>query len=276
MVDEDGGQLGVMPPFEAIKLAREKGLDLVEISPTADPPVCKITDYGKYLYQTNKKAHEQRKHQKGSVLKEVKFRPATAEHDYQVRKNQIIRFLGEGHKVKAMIFHRGREMAHQEVGRAKMHRLLGEIADHALVEIGPRMEANVLMALLAPKRGGAAPVKPASARGGRPEPGVGRASACRVFRRAQPKSRQAEACPTWKKFREETFVAKKVKKLKLKTHRGAAKRFKITATGKVMRMHSGKRHLLGTKKANRMRRLKKMKQVSPADAGNVHKMLPYG
>jgi translation initiation factor IF-3 len=159
VVDEDGGQLGVMPPFEAIKLAREKGLDLVEISPTADPPVCKITDYGKYLYQTNKKAHEQRKHQKGSVLKEVKFRPATAEHDYQVRKNQIIRFLGEGHKVKAMIFHRGREMAHQEVGRAKMHRLLGEIAEHALVEIGPRMEANVLMALLAPKRGGVAPAK---------------------------------------------------------------------------------------------------------------------
>jgi large subunit ribosomal protein L35 len=79
-----------------------------------------------------------------------------------------------------------------------------------------------------------------------------------------------------KRFREETFVAKKVKKLKLKTHRGAAKRFKITATGKVMRMHSGKRHLLGTKKANRMRRLKKMKQVHPADAGNVHKMLPYG
>jgi len=164
VVDEEGGQLGVMPPFEAVKLARERGLDLVEISPTADPPVCKITDYGKYLYQTNKKAHEQRKHQKGSQLKEVKFRPATAEHDYQVRKNQIIRFLGEGHKVKAMIFHRGREMAHQEVGRAKMQRLLSEITEFALVEIGPRMEANVLMALLAPKRGGAAPAKsPATA-----------------------------------------------------------------------------------------------------------------
>src|SRR6266403_953847 len=134
-------------------------------SPTADPPVCKITDYGKYLYQTNKKAHEQRKHQKGSQLKEVKFRPATAEHDYQVRKNQIIRFLGEGHKVKAMIFHRGREMAHQEVGRAKMNRLLQEIADHALVEIGPRMEANIMMALLAPKKGGSAKA-PAAASGG--------------------------------------------------------------------------------------------------------------
>ena len=162
VIDDDGGQLGVMQPFEAMRVARERGLDLVEISPNAEPPVCKITDYGKFLYQANKKAHEQRKHQKGTQLKEVKFRPATAEHDYQVRKNQIIKFLGEGHKVKAMIFHRGREMAHQEVGRAKMERLLKDIADHALVEIGPRMEANILMALLAPKRGGA-PARPSPA-----------------------------------------------------------------------------------------------------------------
>lgn len=161
VVDDDGGQMGVMTPQDALKAARERGLDLVEISPTADPPVCKITDYGKYLYQTNKKAHEQRRHQKGTQLKEVKFRPATAEHDYQVRKNQIIKFLGDGHRVKAMIFHRGREMAHQEVGRAKMNRLLTEIADHALVEIGPRMEANILMALLAPKKGAPA-AKPAA------------------------------------------------------------------------------------------------------------------
>jgi len=163
VIDDDGGQLGVMQPFEAMRLARDRGLDLVEISPNAEPPVCKITDYGKFLYQANKKAHEQRKHQKGTQLKEVKFRPATAEHDYQVRKNQIIKFLGEGHKVKAMIFHRGREMAHQEVGRAKMERLLKDIADHALVEIGPRMEANILMALLAPKKGGVSMRPPATA-----------------------------------------------------------------------------------------------------------------
>ena len=162
MIDEEGGQLGVMQPFEAMKLARERGLDLVEISPTADPPVCKITDYGKYLYQANKKAHEQRKSSRGSQLKEVKFRPATAEHDYQVRKNQILRFLDEGHKVKAMIFHRGREMAHQDVGRAKMTRLLQEIGEHTIVEFGPRMEANVLLALLAPKKG-VPGAKPASA-----------------------------------------------------------------------------------------------------------------
>jgi translation initiation factor IF-3 len=156
VIDEEGGQLGVMQPFEALKMARERGLDLVEISPTADPPVCKITDYGKFLYQQSKKAHEQRKSSRGSQLKEVKFRPATAEHDYQVRKNQIIRFLGEGHKVRAMIFHRGREMAHQEVGRAKMTRLLNEIGEHAQIETMPRMEGNVLVALLAPKKGAGA------------------------------------------------------------------------------------------------------------------------
>ena len=162
VIDEQGNQLGVMTLFDAMKAARDAGLDIVEISPTAVPPVCKIVDYGKFLYEQNKKAHEQRRHQKATQIKEVKFRPATAEHDYQVRKNQIIRFLGEGYKVKAMIFHRGREMAHQDVGRAKMNRLLKDIADHALVEFGPRMEANILLTLLAPKRGGGG-AKPATA-----------------------------------------------------------------------------------------------------------------
>jgi translation initiation factor IF-3 len=157
VVDEAGNQLGVMTLFDAMKAAREAGLDVIEISPTAVPPVCKLADYGKFQYELSKKAHEAKKHQKSSHIKEVKFRPSTAEHDFQVRKNQIIRFLGEGHKVKAMIFHRGREMAHQDVGRAKMERLLKEVTDHALVEFGPRMEANILLALLAPKKGGAAP-----------------------------------------------------------------------------------------------------------------------
>ncbi|HXQ26425.1 MAG TPA: translation initiation factor IF-3 [Candidatus Acidoferrales bacterium] len=163
VVDEAGNQLGVMTLFDAMKAARDAGLDVVEISPSAVPPVCKLVDYGKFLYELSKKAHEAKKHQKSSHIKEVKFRPATAEHDYQVRKNQIIRFLGEGHKVKAMIFHRGREMAHQDVGRAKMERLLKDIMEYALVEFGPRMEANILLALLAPKKGGtvAAPVRPA-------------------------------------------------------------------------------------------------------------------
>src|SRR5258708_12363248 len=139
-----------MEALEGMRMAGEKGLDVVEISPTGDPPVCKITDYGKFQYQQNKKAHEQRKSSRGSQLKEVKFRPATAEHDFQVRKNQIIRFLGEGHKVRAMIFHRRREMAHQEVGHAKMNRLLMEIGDHGQIETLPRMEGNALLPLRAP------------------------------------------------------------------------------------------------------------------------------
>jgi len=160
VIDDEGNQLGVMSPFDALKKAREAGLDLVEISPTAIPPVCRITDYGKFVYQQKKREHEARANQKRSQLKEVKFRPSTAEHDYQVRKNHIIRFLGEGHKVKAMIFHRGREMAHKEVGQAKMQRLLADVADHAQVEMPPRMEANILMAMLAPKKSGAPAVKP--------------------------------------------------------------------------------------------------------------------
>ena len=137
-------KLGVMQPYEAIKMARERGLDLVEISPTADPPVCKITDYGKFLYQQNKKpptssaraaAAFQLKEQSLFSLRQPR------EHDYQVRKNQIIRFLGEGHKVRAMIFHRGREMAHQEVGRAKMTRLLGEIGEHGQIQTMPVWKA---------------------------------------------------------------------------------------------------------------------------------------
>ncbi len=156
MVDEAGNQLGVMTLFDAMKTARDSGLDVVEISPNAVPPVCKLVDYGKFLYEQSKKAHEARKHQKSSHVKEVKFRPSTAEHDYQVRKNQIIRFLTEGYKVRAMIFHRGREMAHQDVGRAKMERLLKDIGEHAQIEMPPRMEANILLALLAPKKGAAA------------------------------------------------------------------------------------------------------------------------
>jgi translation initiation factor IF-3 len=167
VIDDEGNQLGVMPPFEALKLARERGLDLVEISPTAVPPVCKIMDYGRYMYLENKKAHEQRKHQKSAVIKEVKFRPSTAEHDYQVRLRKIIEFLSDGNKVKAMIFHRGREMAHQEVGRAKIDRLLKDVAEYAVVEVPPRMEANILHVLLAPKKGASKtpPAKPAPAAG---------------------------------------------------------------------------------------------------------------
>ncbi len=161
LIDDEGKQIGVLPPHQALKLAREKGLDLVEISPTAVPPVCKIMDYGKYLYQLNKKLHEQRKHQKSIHLKEVKFRPRTDEHDYQFKKNHVLRFLGEGDKVKATIVFRGREMAHPEIGRRMLERLIQEISDVGQVEMAPFMEGRFLMAILAPK-GGVRPARPAA------------------------------------------------------------------------------------------------------------------
>lgn len=162
LIDETGKQVGLLAPFEALKLARERGLDLVEISPTAVPPVCKIMDYGKYLYELSKKLHEQRKHQKATHLKEVKLRPATDEHDYQFKKNHVIRFLSDGDKVKAAIFFRGREMAHQEIGRRKLERLLADVADYGTPEMKPFMEGRMLVTILAPRPGARA------ATGGRP------------------------------------------------------------------------------------------------------------
>lgn len=151
LIDENGKQVGIMPPREALQLARERGLDLVEISPTAQPPVCKIMDYGKYLYDLNKKLHEQRKHQKGTRLKEVKLRPRTDAHDFEFKKNHVLRFLGEGDKVKLVMIFRGREMAHTDLGRRKLQRLIDEVAHLGTPEGHPNMEGRALIALLAPK-----------------------------------------------------------------------------------------------------------------------------
>lgn len=163
MVDDEGKQLGIMPPWEALKTARGKGLDLVEVSPRANPPVCRIINYGKYLYQQSKRQHDARKHQKSIELKEVKFRPRTGEHDFDTKKNHILHFLQEGSKVKATIAFRGREMAHRDIGWQMMNRLVEQIAEAGLVETRPRQEGPNLSVILAPKKA-AAPggVKPAA------------------------------------------------------------------------------------------------------------------
>jgi translation initiation factor IF-3 len=143
-----------MPPFEALKMARGQGLDLVEVSPTANPPVCRIINYGKYLYQQSKRQHEARKHQKSIELKEVKFRPQTSEHDFGVKRNHILDFLKEGDKVKATIMFKGRQMAHRELGWNMMQRLISEVGEVALVESRPKQEGPNLTAVLAPKKTG--------------------------------------------------------------------------------------------------------------------------
>ena len=152
VIDDLGEQLGVMPPFEALKLAREKNLDLVEISPTAQPPVCRIMDYGKFLYEQEKKERAAKKHQKTTVVKEVKFRINVDEHDYQTKKNHVLRFLDDGDKVKATIFFRGREMTRTSLGRQVLERLLKDVAEKCVVEFRPRQEGNTLHAILAPKK----------------------------------------------------------------------------------------------------------------------------
>ena len=152
VIDENGQQIGIMPPQQALAIARERGLDLVEISPTANPPVCRIMDYGKYQYLEQKRARQARRHQKVIEVKEIKFRPKVDEHDYQFKKKHIERFLSEGDKVKATIFFRGRELAHPEIGRRILDRLVAELADIAVAETPPRMEGNQMHTILAQRR----------------------------------------------------------------------------------------------------------------------------
>ena len=154
-----------MPPPQALAIARQKGLDLVEISPTAVPPVCRIMDFGKYQYQEQKRSREAKKHQRVIEVKEIKFRPKVDEHDYQFKKKHIERFLGEGDKVKATIFFRGREMAHPEIGRRILERLISELGEVALAETAPRQEGNQMHVILSQRAGRKTAPKP------RPEAG---------------------------------------------------------------------------------------------------------
>jgi translation initiation factor IF-3 len=153
VIDDNGSQLGIMAPPQALTLARSKGLDLVEISPTAVPPVCRIMDFGKYQYEQQKRARAAKKHQKIIEVKEIKFRPKVDEHDYQFKKKHIERFLADGDKVKATIFFRGRENAHPEIGRRILERLVTELADLAVTESDPQKEGNQLHTILAPRPG---------------------------------------------------------------------------------------------------------------------------
>lgn len=151
VVDADGEMVGVISVQEGIDLAMEVGLDLVEVSPNADPPVCKILDYGKYKYEAQKKANEARKKQKVIAIKEIKMRPGIDEHDYQVKMKNVRRFIDDGDKVKMTIRFRGREMAHQDLGMNVLHRVRDEMEETAKVEQFPKSEGRMMTMVLAPK-----------------------------------------------------------------------------------------------------------------------------
>lgn len=152
VIDAEGEQAGVMSLRTALELAREAGLDLVEISPNAEPPVCRVMDYGRFKFEQSKKAHTARKKQKQVQLKEVKFRPGTEEGDYQVKLRNLVRFLENGDKTKITLRFRGREMAHRELGAQLLKRVEEDLNELALVEQRPKMEGRQMVMVMAPRK----------------------------------------------------------------------------------------------------------------------------
>lgn len=158
LIDAEGGQVGIVPTDEAMRLAREATLDLVEVAPEAKPPVCRIMDFGKFLYQQKKKAHESRKKQKIIHVKEVKFRPNIDDHDYDFKFKNIVRFLEEGDKVKATVQFRGREMARTDLGHKLVQKIAADLGDRGTLESSPEMAGNRMHAIFGQPRN--APKKP--------------------------------------------------------------------------------------------------------------------
>jgi len=152
VIGADGEQVGVLSRDEALGMAQELGLDLVEIVPNSDPPVCRIMDYGKFKFEAQKKANAARKKQKQQEIKELKFRPTTDEGDYVIKLRNLRRFIAEGDKVKINIRFRGREMAHTELGMAMARRLESDLKDEVTIEQFPRMEGRLMIMMVAPKR----------------------------------------------------------------------------------------------------------------------------
>ena len=152
VIGADGSQAGVMSRYDALQMASAAELDLVEVSPTAEPPVVRIMDYGKFLFEQNKKAHSAKRKQKQIQVKEVKFRPGTGESDYQIKLRNLTRFLHEGDKAKVTLRFRGREMVHQDIGRKLLDRVSSDLATHAVVEQNPLMEGKQMVMVFAPKK----------------------------------------------------------------------------------------------------------------------------
>ena len=151
VIDQDGENLGVMYTRQAIEQAADVGLDLVEVSPNADPPVCKFLDVGKYRYEAQKKANAARKTQKTQEIKEIKMRPNIDDHDYDTKMRNVVRFIGDGDKVKVPLRFRGRELSHQQLGMDLLRRVQQDVEEVAKVEAYPRMEGRQMLMVLAPK-----------------------------------------------------------------------------------------------------------------------------
>ena len=152
LIDQEGAQVGVVSITEALNIAKEATLDLVEISPNAEPPVCRVMDYGKYRFEESKKLQTAKKKQKQTQVKEIKFRPGTDIGDYKIKLRKLISFLEEGDRTKVTLRFRGREMAHQELGLELLQRVKADLEEYGTVEQEPKMEGRLMVMVLAPKR----------------------------------------------------------------------------------------------------------------------------
>jgi len=152
VIDQEGEQVGILPIADATNMASEASLDLVEISPNAEPPVCRIMDYGKFRFEENKKLQVAKKKQKQTQVKEIKFRPGTDIGDYNIKLRKLIAFLEEGDRTKVTLRFRGREMAHQELGLELLQRVKADLEEYGTVEQEPKMEGRLMVMVLAPKR----------------------------------------------------------------------------------------------------------------------------
>ena len=152
VIGSDGEQQGLMPIADAIEVAKQEGLDLVEVAPTAEPPVCRVMDFGKYLFEQNKKAQSSKRKQKQVHVKEIKFRPGTDEGDYQIKLRKLVQFLDNGDKTKVTLRFRGREMAHQELGANLLARVREDLDEYGVVEQMPQMEGRQMIMVMSPKK----------------------------------------------------------------------------------------------------------------------------
>lgn len=151
LIDENGRQVGILPTEEGLRMARQKGLDLVEVAPQADPPVCRLLDFNKFKYEQEKRAREARKKQRHVHLKEVRFKPRISEHDYQVKLNHIRKFLSKGDRVKVTLFFRGRELSHPELGERLVEKLTTDLSDIAIIERKPSKDNRFINCIFLPK-----------------------------------------------------------------------------------------------------------------------------
>jgi translation initiation factor IF-3 len=190
LISNDGQQIGIVPISDALRRSEDAGLDLVEISPNAAPPVCRIMDFGKYQYEESKRKHAAKRKQKQIQIKEVKFRPGTDVGDYQTKLRNLIRFLEEGDKTKITLRFRGRELAHQELGLEMLKRLENDLKDYGIVEQFPRLEGKQMVMVLNPKPGAGKPAK-GEKKTAKPVSKPGAKAEAKIAMKAEPKTKTA-------------------------------------------------------------------------------------